>query len=75
MNLTQEQWNAVRNGECLRINQEGTELVVIRADVYAHLADAIDASPWADEEMDLLAAEDADALGWEGMEAYQDGDS
>jgi len=25
-------------------------------------------------EMDLLASEDADALGWEGMEAYQDGD-
>lgn len=31
-----------------------------------------DDSPWMDEEMDLLAAEDADALGWEGMEAYQD---
>ncbi|HET6879177.1 MAG TPA: hypothetical protein VFI31_03415 [Pirellulales bacterium] len=29
-------------------------------------------SPWSDEEMDLLAAEDADRLGWEGMEVYQD---
>lgn len=31
-----------------------------------------DDSPWTDEEMDMLAAEDADYLGWEGMEAYQD---
>jgi hypothetical protein len=33
-----------------------------------------DESPWTDEEMDLLAAEDADCLGWEGMEVYQDGE-
>jgi hypothetical protein len=33
-----------------------------------------DDSPWTDEEMGLLAAEDADALGWEGTEAYQDDD-
>lgn len=31
-----------------------------------------DDSPWSDEEMDLLAAEDADSLGWEGMDVYQD---
>jgi hypothetical protein len=31
-----------------------------------------DDSPWTDEEMNLLAAEDANTLGWEGMEAYQD---
>jgi len=31
-----------------------------------------DASPWTEEEMDFLAAADAEALGWEGMEAYQD---
>jgi hypothetical protein len=30
-----------------------------------------DASPWTDEEMDLLRAENLDALGWEGMEVYQ----
>ena len=29
-------------------------------------------SPWTDEEMDLLATADADSLGWEGMEAYQE---
>lgn len=33
---------------------------------------AYDASPWIDEEMDQLAAESADALGWEGTDAYQD---
>jgi hypothetical protein len=33
---------------------------------------AYDASPWTDEERDLLRAEALDALGGEGMEAYQD---
>lgn len=31
-----------------------------------------DDSPWTDEEMDLLAADDVDGFGWEGMEVYQD---
>jgi hypothetical protein len=31
-----------------------------------------DTDPWTDEERDLLRAEVVDALGWEGMEAYQD---
>jgi hypothetical protein len=31
-----------------------------------------DARPWTDEERDLLRAEAVEALGWEGMEAYQD---
>jgi hypothetical protein len=31
-----------------------------------------DATPWTDEERDLLRAEAVEALGWEGMEAYQD---
>ena len=34
-----------------------------------------DDGSWTDDEMDLLAAEDADALGWEGMEVYQGGDA
>jgi hypothetical protein len=45
--------------------------VLVRADEYERLTD-FESSPWTDEEMDLLAAEDADALGWEGMDAYQD---
>ena len=28
----------------------------------------VDLSPWTDNEMDLLAAEDADALGWDQIE-------
>ena len=31
-----------------------------------------DAGTWTDEEMDLLAQEDADRLGWEGTGAYQE---
>jgi hypothetical protein len=47
--------------------------VLIRREVYERLKDMnYDDSPWTDEEMDLLAAEDANTLGWEGMEAYQD---
>jgi hypothetical protein len=73
MHITKEQLETVRHGAALRINEEGTDLVLMRADVFERLREAsIDTSPWADEEMDLLAAEDADSLGWEGMEAYQD---
>jgi hypothetical protein len=46
--------------------------VVVRADVFERLRDLrYDDSPRRDEEMDLLAAEDADVLGWERMEVYQ----
>lgn len=75
MQLTQKQWDAVRNGASVRLNEAGTELVLLRADVFERLKDLLyDDSPWTDEEMDRLAAEDADALGWEGMEVYQDKD-
>lgn len=75
MELTKEQLEVVRSGEPVRLNEEGTELVVVRADLFERLQGLrYDDSPWSDEEMDLLAAEDADALGWEGMEAYQDED-
>jgi hypothetical protein len=48
---------------------------VVRADVFERLNTLLyDASPWTDEEMDLLAAADADSLGWDGMEAYEHGD-
>jgi hypothetical protein len=45
--------------------------VLLRAEEYERLLE-YDASPWTEEEMDMLAAEAADLLGWEGMEAYQD---
>jgi hypothetical protein len=72
MELTKEQLEAVRGGEPVRVSEQGTDLVVVRADVFERLRGLLyDDSPWTDEEMDRLAAEDADALGWEGMEAYQ----
>jgi hypothetical protein len=75
MQLNREQLEAVRSGASVRLNEGGTELVVLRADVFERLRGLLyDDSPWTDEEMDLLAAEDADTLGWEGMEAYQGGD-
>lgn len=71
MNLTNEQLEAVRGGQPVRLNEQGTDLVVMRADVFERLHDLhYDDSAWSDAEMDLLAAEDADSLGWEGMEAY-----
>jgi hypothetical protein len=75
MELTKEQLEAVCGGKPVRMYEEGTELVVVRADVFERLSGLrYDDTPWSDEEMDRLAAEDADALGWEGMEAYQDDD-
>ena len=50
------------------------EFVLIRAKEYDRLKE-YDNSPWTDDEMDRLAAEDADTLGWDGMEAYQDQES
>jgi hypothetical protein len=75
MELTKEQLEAVRSGESVRLNEDGTDLVVVRADVFERLNTLLyDASPWTDEEMDLLAAADADSLGWEGMDAYERGE-
>jgi hypothetical protein len=73
MQLTEEQLESVRRGESLRLTERGTALVVLRADVFDRLSSLpYDDSPWTDGEMDCLAAADADSLGWEGMEAYQD---
>ncbi len=63
MQLTREQLQAIRSG-VVRLTEGGTDLVVLRADVFDRMQDLpYDDSPWTDEEMDLLAAEDADALG------------
>jgi hypothetical protein len=73
MRLSTEQLAAVKKGQSVHVNEEGTDLVVLRADLFERLRHALyDDSGWTDEEMDLLAAENADALGWEGMEGYQD---
>ena len=73
MQLTKEQLEAVRNGQPVRLQEEGTAMILVRADLFEKLErTSYDDAPWTDEEMDLLAAEDADALGWEGMEVYED---
>ena len=75
--LSEEQIRAVgdRAGSVVRLIDPTTNryYVLLPADEYERVkALAYDDSPWTDEEMDLLAAESADALGWEGMDAYQD---
>ena len=46
---------------------------MLRAEVFDRMREhQYDASPLADDERDAIRAESLDALGWEGMEAYQD---
>ncbi len=75
MQLTQDQMQAVKKGATIRVHEAGTDVVVMRADVLERLHGLIyDDGPWTDDEMDFLAAEDADRLGWDGMDAYQEMD-
>lgn len=76
ISLTEEQRQAIQEqkGTPLLLMDPATQetFILLRAQEYARLKAAdYDATPWTDEEMDLLAAEDADALGWEGMDQYQ----
>jgi hypothetical protein len=76
MTLTKEQLESVRGGQSVQLTEEGTDLVILRADILDRLGRLVyDDSPWTNEEMDLLAGEDADRLGWDGMEAYQKTDA
>ncbi|MBI1915812.1 MAG: hypothetical protein HYS12_13925 [Planctomycetes bacterium] len=73
--LTEEQRQELESAELPRARDPRTNetYVLVRADLYERLQTLLyDDSPWSDQEMDLLAAEDADSLGWEGMEPYQD---
>ena len=45
--------------------------VLLPEEEYVRLT-GYDAAPWTDEERDQLRAEAIEALGWEGMDAYQD---
>lgn len=76
MEFTNAELETLQSGNLLQHKQGATNLVVLRADVYDRLRALVyDDSGWTDEEMALLAAEDANSLGWEGMEAYQDMDA
>jgi hypothetical protein len=62
--LTEAQQKALdTEGDGLRVldPRSGTAYVLVRADGYERLASGdYEASPWTEEEMDALAAEDAD---------------
>ena len=75
--LSDEQHRAILSqpDQPLRLVDAATQeaYVLLRADEYDRLKSvAYDLSPWTADEMDLLASEDADGLGWVGMEVYQD---
>jgi hypothetical protein len=75
--LTDDQRRAVdaSAGEPVRLIDPATNraFVLLSAEAYDRVAAlAYDATPWTDDEMDALAAEGADLLGWDGMDAYQD---
>src|SRR5262245_18528163 len=73
--LTEQQRQAMEGPEPLGVidPQAQRTYVLVPTNLYERLTELLyDSGSWTDEEMDLLAAEDADSLGWDGMEAYQD---
>ena len=76
LSAEQQQALTTPQGRPLKLLNPATNqtFVLLPTDEYDRLRHSdYDDSPWTDEEMDLLAAEDADGLGWKGMEVYQDG--
>ena len=71
MNLTAEQEQAIRNGQAVAVTVGGAACVLLRQDVYER-GEAVDYSPWTQEEMDLLAAETADLLAGDGLDEPDD---
>ncbi|MBW3597242.1 MAG: hypothetical protein KY475_08205, partial [Planctomycetes bacterium] len=66
---------AVERGEALRVTDDGTEIVLVRADVYDRLAKLLyDAGDWSLEEMSRLAWEAGKSIGWDdpAMDLYDD---
>ena len=71
--LTEQQKQAVRSGEAVRLRENGQEYVRLRADVYDRLLeDEYDDSPWTPEERYTLAWEAGKHAGWEDMDEYDD---
>ena len=76
MHLTNEQLDAVRCGESVHLQEAGTDVVVLRADVFERLRYVLtDGGAWLDDAMYLLSPENADLPGWEGAEVAQNQDS
>lgn len=65
MNLTAREKSAVRNGEAVRVQEDGLDYVVLRADVYDRLQHLFcDDGEWTDEDLRRMLAKSADANGW-----------
>jgi hypothetical protein len=67
MKLTADQERAVVGGQAVHVNVAGAACVLLRKDVYER-DQAMDFSPWTQEEMNLLAAETADLLAGDGFD-------
>jgi len=64
--LSSEQQNAINAGQPVRLVNPATQqamMLLREVDFERICSEGYDASPWTDEEMDLLATEDADGLG------------
>lgn len=65
MQLTHEQIAAVRNGEAVRLDENGMQYVVVRADLYDRLKQLMfDDGEWTDAELRRVLANSAGANGW-----------
>ena len=71
MNLTAEQERAVHSDQAAQESVGGAACILFRKDIYER-GEAVDFSPWAPEEMDLLAAETADLLAGDGFDEPDD---
>ena len=75
IDLTEQQMQSLETPEATpsRLVKPKTKerFVFLHEEEYERLS-RYDADPWTDEERDLLRAEAVEALGWEGMDAYQD---
>ncbi|HJT77181.1 MAG TPA: hypothetical protein VJ739_08265 [Gemmataceae bacterium] len=73
--LTEQQVRALERPEATppRLVHPKTQqrFVLLPEEEYERLT-SYDAGSWTEEERNLLRAEALEALGWEGMEAYQD---
>jgi hypothetical protein len=57
------------------VNPKTQERFVLLSEEEYERLSRYDDDPWTDEERDRLRAEAVEALGWQGMEAYQDDES
>lgn len=77
MTLTPDQINALQNGEILRLQEDGVDCVVVRADVFDRATSRqVDGSGWTDQELRHALSRSADDNGWNEpkMSAYDNYD-